>query len=166
MTDHRHTNSWEPDPRQVSTNWQSMFDTRRAGPATEQPAAPPQIEDDLAEPDAAHFDLTEYKPWVLQRARTRPALMLELRRYEARSGLWQGWAMPYHNLYAVEYVGDRMLTLDFGARQFMVEGRDLDYLGRYLRQGTVLTINEYSSSLWPAFTDKPAVTSICRLGAA
>ena len=70
------------------------------------------------------------------------AVMLELRRYEPRSGLWQGWVMPYHSLYAVEYVGDHMLSLDFGSRQFVIKGTKLERVGRLVQFGMVSSIIE------------------------
>lgn len=158
-------NGWEPDSRQVGKNWTDMFrDPQRDGP----PLGPPTIQPTIEEPpddESPTLDLAEYKPWILQRARTRPALMLELRRYEPRSGLWSGWAMAYHSLHAVDYVGDRLLTLDFGARQFAVEGHGLDALVQRIQQGTVLGIIEHHAALWPKSKIEAIVTAIRRVEA-
>jgi hypothetical protein len=89
----------------------------------------------------------EYRPWVLQRA-ARPAMLLHLRRYDSKSGLWMGWQPSYPHLIAVEYVGDRMLSLDFGARHFVIEGNGLDELTTHLQTATVQMVQEYAPSLW------------------
>jgi hypothetical protein len=91
--------------------------------------------------------------------------MLELRRYDARAGLWQGWSMPYPNLYAVEFMGDRMLSLDFGVRQFVIEGRGLDVLARHLSLGGVQRVIEYAAATWPEQPQGPMVSAIRRAGA-
>ncbi|EQB16949.1 hypothetical protein [Sphingobium lactosutens] len=144
----RNPNGWEP---KNMGNWQAMFEQpRRDGQPPGQSAPPPPAQDDAPGEDDRAPDFTDYRPWIVQRVRSRPALMLELRRYEPRSGLWQGWAMPYHGLYAVEYVGARMLSLDFGARQFVIEGRGLDALARHIQQGTVETVLEYAPQVWAA----------------
>lgn len=144
-------NSWEPDPRQVGKNWRDMFrDPQRDGQPPSQAAQPPTTRDELPDEDGGALDLTEYKPWIVQRVRSRPALMLELRRYEPRSGLWSGWAMPYHSLYAVEYVGDRLLSLDWNARRFVIEGKGLEALARHIQRGTVETVLEYAPHVWAA----------------
>ena len=124
-----YSNSWEPQG--LGKNWTAMFEQQsRDGkpPGGSFQTSPPQ--DDAPEEDTSALDLTDYKPWIIQRVRSRPALMLELRRYEPRSGLWQGWAMPYHGLYAVEYIGERMLSLDFGARPGTRAGKWRDHLFR------------------------------------
>jgi len=132
--------------------------------------APPQGASSLLSPEevseeaalALGADTGEYHPWILQRGRSRPAIMLDLRRYEPRSALWCGWAVAYPQLVAVEYTGDRMVSLDFGGRVFMLEGRGLDELVRHLQQGTVLTVQEYAASLWPVRPSGPMVTAIRR----
>jgi hypothetical protein len=111
------------------------------------PLSPGEVTDEAAL--ALALDATEYKPWVLQRGRSRPAMMLHLRRFEPKSGLWMGWQMSYPHLIAVEYIGDRMLSLDFGSRQFVIEGRGLDELARHLQQGSVLAVQEYCDAVWP-----------------
>jgi hypothetical protein len=91
--------------------------------------------------------------------------MLHLRRFEARSGLWMGWAMPYPNLYAVEYVGDRMVSLDFGQRQFVIQGAGLEELVGLIQQGMVMGVFEHSAAIWPQPTMGPVISSIQRMGA-
>lgn len=73
--------------------------------------------------------------------------------------------MPYHNLYAIETLGDRMLSLDFGMRQFVIEGRGLDELARQLQSGVVLGITQFDAGLWPSVQASPVVVSIRRAGA-
>lgn len=109
-------------------------------------------------------DTAEYRPWVLQRG-TRPVLMLHLRRHDPKSGLWMGWELSYPHLVAVEYTGDRLLSLDFGARQFMLEGAGLDELAGHLQNGNVLMVQEYDPSVWPAQPGTARVSAIRRLAA-
>jgi hypothetical protein len=156
-------NSWEPDPRQVGKNWTDMFrDPQRDGQSPGQSASRPAMEE-LPDEDCPTLDVTEYKPWILQRTRTRPALMLELRRYEPRSGQWLGWAMSYPSLYAVEYIGEKMLSLDFGTRQFVVEGHRLHELAHHIQQGRVLTIQEYAAAVWQHQVTQDDVAIIRRI---
>jgi hypothetical protein len=91
-------------------------------------------------------------------------MMLHLRRYEPRSGLWTGWAMSYPTLAAVEYVGDSMLSLDFGCRQFVIQGNALDELVGFLQQGSVLSLYEHSDRIWPQRPDGPLISLIRRVG--
>lgn len=159
-----HNSGWEPDPNKMG-NWRAMFEPQR-GAAPGQSASPPPPPDDAPLDDAAaSHDLTSYKPWLLQRGRSRPSLMLGLRRFDPRSRLWQGWGLSYPSLQAVEYFGDKMLSLDFGTRQFMLEGHGLDELARRIGEGTVVTILEYAAQVWPERPAGPAITSIKRLEA-
>ena len=89
--------------------------------------------------------------------------MLHLRRYDPKSGMWIGWQVSYHNLIAVEYVGDRLLSLDFGMRQFVIEGSGLDELVRNLQQGIVLCLQEYSSQLVPQRPTGPIIIKISKI---
>lgn len=90
----------------------------------------------------------EYRPWILQRG-GRPVTSLHLRRFDPRAGRWQGWVMPYPFL-AAEYVGDGLLSLDFGTRQFMIEGRGLgDAIVAHLHDGTLVSVQEHTSAIWP-----------------
>lgn len=114
--------------------------------------------------DPLELDMAEYKPWVLQRGRTRPVMMLHLRRYEPKSGLWMGWQIAYPHLIAIEYIGDCMLSLDFGSRQFMIEGIGLGELARYLQTGSVLLLQEYAAAVWPIKTQGPIVIAIKPIG--
>lgn len=115
----------------MTGNWRDLFE-ERGRPAGGSAAPPPRVEPDDVE---LAPDLSVYRPWTLQRGSSRPALMLELRRYEPRSGLWSGWQLAYPTLVAAEYTGDRLLSLDFGTRQFVIEGRGLDELARHLQIG-------------------------------
>ena len=155
---------WEPDPRKMG-NWAAMFEPARQ---TGQPPGPTptQAFDDAALDDGSEPGPAEYRPWILQRGRSRPAMMLHLRRFELRSGLWQGWALSYPSLNAVEYVGARIVSLDFGTRQFIVEGMGLDELVDRLQLGVVTVIQEYASTVWPDRRDESVVTAIRRAGPA
>ena len=137
--------------------------TREAGGERERaPLSAEEITDEAAM--ALALDAPEYKPWALQRGRSRPALMLHMRRHEPKSGLWIGWQLAYPHLIAVEYVGDRMLSLDFGTRQFVIEGRGLDELARHLQTGSVLMVQEFAASKWRTLTQGCVIESIRLLG--
>jgi hypothetical protein len=126
------------------------------------PLSPAEIVDEAAL--ALALDPQDYRPWILQRGRARPATMLHLRRFEARSGLWTGWQLSYPYLVAVEYTGDTLLSLDFGARQFVVTGRGLGELVGHLQTGNVLTVTEYNGELWRAQPEGASITAIKCLG--
>ena len=145
--------------------WSERFEQGRPALASvpTQSPAPASIGGDEREEDSLALDLSVYRPWVIQRGRSRPAVLLDLRRYDAKSGMWMGWQMAYPHLVAAEYVGDRMLSLDFGTRQFMIEGRGLDALARHLQQGTVLAIQEYSEKVWPTSSPDGSVTRISKI---
>lgn len=72
--------------------------------------------------------------------------------------------MSYPHLIAVEYIGDKMLSLDFGTRQFVIEGTGLQGLVRHLQQGSVLVAQEYSVAKWPDDREGPHLTAIKRVG--
>jgi hypothetical protein len=135
---------------------------RANGAMPHPPLTPVDITDEAAM--ALAGEMAEYAPWVLQRGRTRPALMLHLRRFESRSGLWMGWEIAYPHLIAVEYIGDKILSLDFGTRQFMLQGHGLDELAVRLQQGTVLMVQEYCDKVWPARGGSGVVSSIAPIG--
>ncbi|WP_155847934.1 hypothetical protein [Asticcacaulis benevestitus] len=107
-------------------------------------------------------DANEYRPWVLQRG-ARPVLMLHLRRHDPKSGLWMGWEISYPHLVAVEYTGDKLLSLDFGSRQFILEGTGLDELVLHLQNGNVLMVQEYAPSIWQKPAAEHCVSAIRRL---
>lgn len=143
-------------------HWRDKFEPR--GPSRPLDM-PPDTDgrDDLDDAPLA-LDLAAYRPWTIQRGRTRPAALLDLRRYDARSGFWQGWAIAYPHLVAAEYVGERMLSLDFGTRHFMIEGNGLVALVGLLQQGTVLALQEYAADIWPQRPSGAIITAIKRLG--
>lgn len=153
---------WQPDQRKLG-NWASMFDKQaNEAPHPTQPASSPADTYDDAETSGT--DPNQYRPWTLQRVKSRPAMMLALRRFDLKSGLWRRWSMSYPSLYALDVLGDRMLNLDFGgSRQFVLEGRGLDVLADHLQQGTVLCIVEYAASIWPT-AGSAIVTGIKCLG--
>lgn len=168
------------------SNWRSMFERGGYGqPQTPRgkQTPPPGFDDGYRPPPhgtdgrapLSHADITdeaamalaldapEYKPWVLQRGSGRPAMMLHLRRFEPKSGLWMGWQMAYPHLVAVEYIGDKMLSLDFGTRQFVIEGNCLEELARHLQSGTVLMVQEFSNSVWQHSQGGGTISSIHRI---
>jgi hypothetical protein len=169
--------------QQTPKSWQQMFEPKRPaqgrahggyddgfdpnqrdarGDMPRPSLTPEEITDEAAM--ALALDAPEYKPWVLQRGRGRPAMMLHLRRYETKSGLWCGWQIAYPHLVAVEYTGDRLLSLDFGQRQFMIEGDNLSELARHLQSGFVLMVQEYSDKAWDARGEHGIISSIVKVG--
>ena len=143
-------------------NWRDMFEPNRRSVPPDR-ASLPHREPDDADVGAPPLDVSEYRPWVLQRGRSRPPLMLDLRRFEAKSGLWMGWQVSYPHLVAVEYIGDQMLSLDFGLRQFMIEGRGLSELARHLQDGSVLAIQEYAKGVWSIEAGESFIYRISKL---
>lgn len=143
----------------MSGNWRDKFEQGRDG---QSPLSTPPIVD---EEEPIPPDRAQYRPWIIQRGRTRPALLLNLRRFDPRSGLLIGWQASYPHLVAADYVGERMLSLDFGTRHFVIEGTDMGELVHHLQQGTVLTIQEYSAHVWPAQPPGPIVTVINKVEA-
>ncbi|MEJ7927039.1 hypothetical protein WG908_09755 [Sphingobium sp. AN641] len=155
---------WEPD-RRLGGNWRSLFDQPRGSglPPPGEQAPVPQMLDDGPMGDEAQIDPKAYHPWILQRGRSRPSAMLGLRWYESKAGFWSGCGMPYPMLQAVEYIGDRMVSLDFGTRQFVIEGSGLDVLARRIKEGTVLAVVEYAHVVWPQRSEGAMVTAIRRM---
>lgn len=131
------------------SNWRDMFEEPQRG-GRSAPTAPAQQVTQPELDDEPSVDLTIYRPWLLQRGRSRPAMMLDLRRYEPRSGFWSGWAVAYHQLQSVDYTGEQLVSLDFGDRQFMLEGQGLGELVRYLQLGSVVAIQEFAPMIWPS----------------
>lgn len=123
----------------------------------------PEAADEAAEPTtefAPPPDPAEYRPWLLQRGRGRPALFLDLRWFEPRTGVLMGAQMSYPHLFSVDYLGDRMVSLDFGNRHYVIEGTGLGELPMWLQQGMVLAIQEHSKSVWPTEVSGPLVSRI------
>lgn len=169
-------------------HWRQMFDNgRRSGPSAPQAHGPgnsapfgyddgydpaheagparhvaPLSSEDVTDEAAMALalDAAEYRPWILQRGRSRPAFMLHLRRFEAKSRLWMGWQVAYAHLVAVEYTGEKMLSLDFGSRQFVIEGSGLDELARHLQTGSVLMMQEFTASVWATRIGGPAIAAV------
>jgi hypothetical protein len=143
--------------------WQEAFGRAAQDPRRGIGGEPPMPREEPSFDGPPDLDTAEYKPWVLQRGRSRPAMMLHLRRYEPKSGLWVGWQLAYPHLIAAEYIGDRMLSLDFGSRQFVIEGTGLDELARRLQDGEVLAVQEYDAEVWPVRQAGPIVAAIRRI---
>lgn len=141
--------------------WREMFEERGGRPPGPAVMTPPVEPDDIE----LAPDVSVYRPWTLQRGRSRATLMLELRRYEPRSGLWSGWQLSLPSLIAIEYTGDILMSLDFGTRQFVIEGRGLDELARQFHQGSVVAVQEYAAEFWPSRPAGPIVSAIRRVGA-
>lgn len=163
-----------------TSNWREMFEGKRnggggpdrsiGGAMPPLPAhghtpthAPAPSRDEPDDDGAPALDINVYRPWTLQRGRGRPSMLLDLRRYEPKSGMWIGWAMAYPHLIAVEYIGDKMLSLDFGTRQFMIEGRGLDELICHLQQGSVVNVVEFAPTLWIIPTKNSVVNKIGKI---
>jgi len=132
------------------------FDPARQGGA---PMSPQATADEAAM--ALADDTSQYRPWILQRG-ARAVPNLHMRRFDPRSHLWQGWVVAYPQFVAAEYLGDTMLCLDFGMRQFMLEGRGFGELVDNLQSGSVLRIQEYASACWRA-PPAGAAISVIRL---
>lgn len=143
----------------MTTNWQDKFNPNR--PAAQLGGgSPPLTSRDEPVDDGLDLDMAEYKPWVLQRGRSRPAMMLHLRRFEPKSGLWMGWQLSYPHLQAVEYVGDKMLSLDFGQKKFIINGTGLHEVLQHLQSGSTLILQEYGIKIWCARKNSGVITSI------
>jgi hypothetical protein len=153
----------------MTGNWRDRFEPQRDIGGSAMGAPPPMSAqrppDAELDDDGPALDIAHYRPWTLQRGRSRPVMMLDMKRYDERSGFWTGWAVSYPHLIALQYTGDRLLSLDFGARQFIIEGDGLGELARHLQQGAVLTIHEYASSIWPTFNKDSCVRMIRQITA-
>lgn len=145
-------------PRQPSPlpalGYDDGYNPARQGAA---PISSQQVADEAAL--ALADDIQEYRPWILQRG-TRPLMMLHLRRFDAQAGHWLGWQVSYPHLIAVEYVGDRLLSLDFGTRHFIIEGIGLGELARHLQTASVQAVVEFSSETWPKQPNDGAIKTI------
>lgn len=128
----------------MSSNWTEMFDKKPSSQVME--AAPAEA----GEPEwAPPPDPKHYRPWLMQRG-GRPAMFIDLRRFEPKTSTLTGCLMSYPALIAVDYIGDHMLSLDFGNRRFILEGAGLTDLAARLQQGMVLAIQEFSPKVWQA----------------
>lgn len=140
--------------------WQEMYE-RKAPPA---PVGGARVGGTDDVPHQLDPEPTEYRPWVLQRGSGRPAMLLDLRRFEPKTGTLTGSLVSYPQLMAVDYWGDRVVTLDFGSRHYVIEGTGLGDLPRWLQQGAVLAIQEYSARIWPLEIGGPTVHRISSIG--
>jgi hypothetical protein len=147
------------------THWRDMLaqPPRGAQQLGGDPSVHSRAPHELDRDDDLTLDTTDYQPWLLQRGRARPAALLDLRWYDARASLWLGCAIAYPQLVAAEYIGDRMVSLDFGKRQFVLEGDGLGELVRRIQDGSVIAIQEYTPAIWPKRLAGPIVSSIKRV---
>lgn len=147
------------------THWRDMLSpsahaSQQRGGNNDTFTRPPAERDDN---DGLMLDTAEYQPWVLQRGRSRPVALLDLRWYDPKASLWLGCAIAYPQLVAAEHVGTGMLSLDFGKRQFVLEGDGLDELVHRLQQYSVIAIQEYAPTIWPQRPAGPIVSRIKRV---
>ncbi len=146
------------------SKWQDMFEPRKAemvGDIQTSTSVSTAVPADEGVPAP---DLQVYHPWILQRGRSRPAMFLDFRRFDPKSGLLMGFQMSYPMLISMEYTGDRLLSLDFGTKHFTIEGVGMIELARHLQQGIVLAVQEYSAAVWKAKPASSVVTRIVRQG--
>lgn len=68
--------------------------------------------------------------------------------------------MSYAHLIAVEYIGDGLLSLDFGARHFVIEGIGLGELARHLQTVSVQTVVEFTPEAWSKRPEGAVIGSI------
>jgi hypothetical protein len=47
-------------------------------------------------------------------------MLLDLRRYEPKSGMCNSWQMAYPHLTVAEYIGEKKLSLNFCINQFTI----------------------------------------------
>lgn len=144
----------------TGNHWTDMFEQpRQHGRASAPPLTVQSSDDDQDTPD---YDVSIYRPWIVQRGRSRPPMMLEFRRYEPRSGLWSAWAIAYPMLLGLEYTGDCLLSLDFGSQKIVLEGYGLQDLSRQIQNGSVVAIQEYCQDFWNCDRTKPIIRKIKR----
>jgi hypothetical protein len=129
--------------------------------APHRPLSPEAIADEAAM--ALALDTQEYRPWILQRG-GRPAMMIDFRHFEPRSGLWSGWALSYPLLIGLHYTGKEMLSLDFGTRHIVLQGDGLDELARHIQQGSVVSVQEWTPEVWSQKPQATIVTAIRQAG--
>ncbi len=147
--------------RPVHTAPSTSYDDGYRAAAQDASLSPHEITDEAA---MALAEATqEYRPWVLKRA-ARPAMLLHLRRYNSKSRQWIGSLESYPHLIAAEYIGDRMLSLDFGARHFVIEGTGLHELIAHLQMANVQMVQEYAPGVWGPNSPPVFVSAIRCLG--
>lgn len=133
------------------TGWQDLVGKNPpAGPAAE--VRPVDGHAAVETPDEDTFapqpDPSDYKAFLIQRGRSRPAMFLDLRAFDARSGTLAGKMLSYPHLIAIDYFDGHTIELNFGFRRFRIEGDGLAELVMRLQAGTVLAIQQYSDKIW------------------
>lgn len=111
-------------------------------------------------------DPTAYRACLLKRGAGRPALFIDFRSFDARSGALRGTMLSYPMLSAIDYVDDHTLLLDFGMRQIRIEGEKLGELIAHLHAGSVTAVQAYSPKIWgdQEPVGVPVVRSITHIG--
>lgn len=142
-------------------NWEEFY---KRSPASGTPSVKEDAQDEFDE--LPGIDPREYKPFFLQRGRSRPAMFLDLRSIDPRSGALTGTMLSYPQLVAVDYVDDHTILLDFGMRHVRIEGEGLAELIARLHSGSVSVVQAWSPKIWGAEEPKgkPIVRSITYLG--
>lgn len=146
----------------MSGKWEDDFYKRR--PASTQPVeSREEAQDEFDE--LPGVDPTSYKPFFVQRGRSRPAMFLDLRCFDARSGALKGTMLSYPQLVAIDYVDDHTILLDFGMRHVRIEGDGLAELIARLHSGNVSVIQAWSPKIWGEREPTgPIVRAITHLG--
>lgn len=148
--------------------WQDAFFSRRPGATAE----PDQPETEAARPseeweELGAVDATAYRAFVVQRGGSRPSMFLHVRSFDARAGIQQGTMLSYPQLYAVDYVDDHTILLDFGMRHVRIEGEHLGELIARLQTASVSVIQAWSAKIWgdkEPLPGTPIVRRITHLG--
>ena len=127
--------------------WQDEFFKRKPGGDA---ATPTESVKDAA---LDEFDLlpgvdtNAYKAFIVQRGRS-VSMFLDLRTFDARSGVLQGTMLSYPQLVAVDYVDDHTILLDFGMRHVRIEGERLAELIQRLHSASISVIQAWSPKIW------------------
>ena len=110
-------------------------------------------------------DPSAYKAFIVQRGRS-VSMFLDLRTFDARSGVLQGTMLSYPQLVAVDYVDDHTILLDFGMRHVRIEGERLAELIQRLHSASVSVIQAWSPKIWGEKEPEgaPIVRRITHLG--
>lgn len=143
--------------------WKGLLE--RAGKAAPQPT-PPRAPPDPAPsapqgaPAAPVAEPADYRAFVVDRANRRQA-MLELRMFEPQTGVEEGYLVSVPNFKQAYFIGTDRVVLHFGQTFFKVEGRGVRQMVELLKQGNLVTLQEWNARYWaepPA--NEPKITCI------